>query len=76
MFSSLYRRERIKIITSQQHLTHAKLFWGKLHHPVWLEFELAGLLLVAGKQRLNYASLSNDFNEPFEMSLMYFVSRG
>ena len=47
-----------------------------MHDSILLEFEVADLLLVAGKQRLKYANLHNDFNEPFEISLMYFVTSG
>lgn len=28
------------------------------------------------KQRLKYASVCDDFNEPFEIPLIYFVTRG
>ena len=49
---------------------------GKLHDSILLESELTDLWLMAGKQRLKYASLRNDFNEPFDMSLMCFVARG
>ena len=46
--------------------TSHKLARGKLQDSILLEFELTDLGLVAGKQRLQYASLRNDFNEPFE----------
>ena len=38
--------------------TFHKLVRGKLHHSILIEFELSDL---------KYASLRNDFNEPFEI---------
>ena len=49
---------------------------GQLHDSVLLKFELTDLRLMAEKQRLKYTSLRNDFNVPFEIWLMYFVTRG
>ena len=53
-----------------------KLAQGRRDDSILLEFELADLRLEAGKQGLKYTSLPNDFNEPFEIWLMYFLTRG
>ena len=55
--------------------TSHKLARGKLNDSILLEFELTGLWLVLGKRRLKYASLRNDFNEPFEIWIIYFVTK-
>ena len=55
----------VTISKSQKHVRE------KLHYSALLEFELTDMWLMAGKQHLR-----GGFNEPFEMSLIYFETRG
>ena len=52
-----------------------KLIWGKLYNFILLELEMTDLWQVAGKQSLKYASPRDDLNEPYKVSLMYFVTK-